>query len=526
MFACAMYPADHAFLSNIKEEARQQFVRLHSHPSIVIWGGNNENEAAFQWFKETKKDVALYRKEYEDLFLGVLYKEVVHAIDSDIIYADSSPSNGYDIDDGRNNDRFIPRKAWFWKKMYKIMTYLCHRLFFNGYKMYQYNGHNHHNVQLAMGRRKRWGDVTDANRGDIHYYNYSANLLKDVYPKAKFISEFGYLSFPSFFSYLSQTDTQLDWSLDSKMTAFRTRHANGIDQLIEQLKMHFPVLNKKNNSRLHFGAFLYLTQLQQALIYHTAASHWRSSKTDPSAMTYGLLYWQLNDIWAGPSWSSVNYDGSWKLLHYFALQFYNPVAAFLFLRPLDGILALHIKVVNDRPVDVKGTLIVQRIPYNAQSEKDVVQLVERRNILVSALSVDVVWQGEQPDFDKDSFFIHYFFCHGYDCTETVAVVSDEIKYARLAPSPLVVVDQVALQQQNHHSTVVVFDITLSVREGIALYVVLESPFLGVFSENAFVVFPWKKKKVYFELDGESTTTIEKFSRTLRVTWLQQQYNTL
>ena len=38
----------------------------------------------------------------------------------------------------------------------------------------------------------------------------------------------------------------------------------------------------------------------------------------------GALYWQLNDIWQGASWSSLEYGGQWKLSHYFALSFFRP----------------------------------------------------------------------------------------------------------------------------------------------------------------------------------------------------------
>lgn len=46
MFTCSMYPSDNQFLSSVSEEISQQIRRLQRHPSIVIWAGNNENEAA------------------------------------------------------------------------------------------------------------------------------------------------------------------------------------------------------------------------------------------------------------------------------------------------------------------------------------------------------------------------------------------------------------------------------------------------------------------------------------------------
>lgn len=53
---------------------------------------------------------------------------------------------------------------------------------------------------------------------------------------------------------------------------------------------------------------------------------WRS-RTDSTGqgLTMCALYWQLNDIWPGISWSTIDYEKKWKLAHYYAREFFKPV---------------------------------------------------------------------------------------------------------------------------------------------------------------------------------------------------------
>ena len=50
MFACAAYPEDESFISEVKQEIEETVLRLRSHPSIILWNGNNENE--WIWYRE------------------------------------------------------------------------------------------------------------------------------------------------------------------------------------------------------------------------------------------------------------------------------------------------------------------------------------------------------------------------------------------------------------------------------------------------------------------------------------------
>jgi beta-mannosidase len=49
--------------------------------------------------------------------------------------------------------------------------------------------------------------------------------------------------------------------------------------------------------------------------------HWRRNRHRVS----GTLYWQLNDCWPAASWSSLDYFGRWKALHYASRRFYAPL---------------------------------------------------------------------------------------------------------------------------------------------------------------------------------------------------------
>lgn len=90
MFACAMYPRDRTFLQDVREEVAYQVKRLMHHASIVLWSGNNENEAALGWFDITRENRDLYvvsfklfivltedQVDYSELYFNIVHDTLI-----------------------------------------------------------------------------------------------------------------------------------------------------------------------------------------------------------------------------------------------------------------------------------------------------------------------------------------------------------------------------------------------------------------------------------------------------------------
>ncbi|MBC8162602.1 MAG: glycoside hydrolase family 2 protein [Roseiflexaceae bacterium] len=69
-----------------------------------------------------------------------------------------------------------------------------------------------------------------------------------------------------------------------------------------------------------YAALAYVSQLNQAYCMRVGIEHFRRSMP----RTMGALYWQLNDCWPVFSWSSLEFGGRWKALHYEARRFFAP----------------------------------------------------------------------------------------------------------------------------------------------------------------------------------------------------------
>ncbi|WP_404405333.1 glycosyl hydrolase 2 galactose-binding domain-containing protein [Pelagibacterium halotolerans] len=153
-------------------------------------------------------------------------------------------------------------------------------------------------------------------RGDIHFWDvwHSAKPFEHYRTvKPRFASEFGFQSFTSMNVIESFTEPG-DRNPSSPVMETHQRNEGGNARILETMCRYFRFPKG-------FEEMVFLSQVQQGLAIKTAIEFWRSTK--PRCM--GTLYWQLGDNWPVASWSSLDYGGQWKLLHYLARRFYLPV---------------------------------------------------------------------------------------------------------------------------------------------------------------------------------------------------------
>jgi beta-mannosidase len=288
MLACSLYPTNKEFLSEVQKEVEYQAIRLlgGSHPSIVVIGGNNENEVALNWFSSSLNNRDLYVSDYSQLYGKTIYPTLEAILgkgflSSQLSWVDSSPSNG-----------LISTEPY----------------------------------------AKIWGAASTEVAGDVHFYDYACDCENYIsFPEAKFISEFGFQTMPSFLTYEPVTIEE-DWNPNSDLMLYRQRHENGNNQITQQIEKHynlpFQCDNEIKGQQRYYDMFLYLVGIQQSRCYETAINRWRQLHgvdDQNNRYTMGILYWQLNDIWQGPSWSSMEYGGQWKPLQSTVKRSYSSV---------------------------------------------------------------------------------------------------------------------------------------------------------------------------------------------------------
>ena len=265
IFACAMYPGDQEYFENVRHEVIDNIVRIRNHACVAMYCGNNENEVAWAqwgWKEKYSKDVQrIFEQNAQKLFYELI-PSALHEADSTRYYHPTSPAAGF----------------------------------------------NH--IAASEGDIHYWG----VWHGKEPFETYASNL-------ARFVSEYGFQSYPEL-STIAQYAKPEDRTLHSEVMLSHQRcmaderRDNEYGNRLIQWYMDKWYRTPKN-----FESYVYVSQVLQAEGVQVAMEAHRRAK--PFCM--GSLFWQIDDCWPVASWSSIDYYGRWKALHYFAKHSYAPI---------------------------------------------------------------------------------------------------------------------------------------------------------------------------------------------------------
>ncbi len=313
MFACAMYPSDNEFLANVSAEVNEQIVRLRNNPSLAIWCGNNEIDEGWKnwgWQKQFNYSTADSTK------IAQQYKTLFEIVIKNAVHH---------LDNSRS----------YWPSSPSI----------------------------------GWGRKESLTQGDAHYWGvwWGMEPFKIYQNKVgRFMSEYGFQGMPSVQAFKNMGALQLKDGqnvLDSTVLKTHQKHPTGYKTIQTYMERDYLVPKTFEN-------YVYVSQLLQAEGIKTAIEAHRR------AMPYcmGSLYWQLNDCWPVTSWSSVDYNGDWKALHYQVKQSFSDVLISLHEKG-DSVL---VYIVSDKLTSIKGSLQVNLIDFQGK-----VYFAENEEIVIS-----------------------------------------------------------------------------------------------------------------------------------------------
>ena len=163
--------------------------------------------------------------------------------------------------------------------------------------------------------------------GDVHFWEvWHGGKPFEVYRNIHgFVSEFGFQAFPEPKTVATFTEPGDRKSVYDRIMMWRMRSNRmymdvkedgkiGTDKIMKLVKQYF-------RDPKDFESTLWLSQITQGYGIKYGAEGWRREM--PKSM--GCVYWQYNDTWPCTSWSSMDYFGRWKALHYMAKRFYAPL---------------------------------------------------------------------------------------------------------------------------------------------------------------------------------------------------------
>lgn len=411
-FSCNLYPSTPDFLENVAAEVDFQVRRLITHPSIVLWCGDNELVGALTWFKESIENRDRYLVSYDRLNRTI--EQALQKAAPDALWWPSSPASGY-------------------------MDY---------------------------------GDAWHADgSGDMHYWSvWHENKPFEDYRKVRprFCSEFGFQSYTSL-PVIRTYAEEKDFNIASPVIELHQKNVGGNERIAATMFRYFRFPQG-------FANFVYLSQIQQALAIKTAVDYWRSLK--PHCM--GTLYWQLNDTWPVASWSSLDYGGGWKVLHYVARRFFQPVTVAAI--PSEDGSEIRLSLVNDTIDDVIVSLSLSLLSLNGERRK-----LKRLDAVCTPDAAVVASAIPVSEIPADCL-LAWSFTASNGMGGEGHYVHGTYKSLDLQPAGLGLDVQPAPTGG--------YDLTVQ-SAGLALYVMIESETPGRFSDNAFDLAAGETRRITF-----------------------------
>ena len=313
------------------------------------------------------------------------------------------------------------------------------------------------------------GDYSDNwhndKNGDMHFWSVwhegkDFSFYHTVKPR--FCSEFGYQSFPSPYT-VSTFCPSDEYDIFSPTMLHHQKNERGNQIITDEFKRIF----KEPKS---FSDSLYLSQVQQALAIETAVSYWRSLM--PYCM--GTLIWQLNDVWPVSSWSSIEYSGRWKPLHYAIKHFYSPLCPLLYEKDGKG----YVSVINDTTKDSRVNIEVLLVNTKGKvlEKRDYKEEVKGKSVAIIETVEDI----------KEGAFLFVSLKSG-SIKEERALLFGRASSYKIEKSGI----KIKSIKEKKDSLV----ISLEAKKP-AFFVLVDTPhFKTHFSDNYFTLLPTKEKEI-------------------------------
>lgn len=330
--------------------------------------------------------------------------------------------------------------------------------------------------EANWGRPESW-KIADSHNWGTWYGQKPFESLDTEIPR--FMSEYGFQAFPEMKT-IRMFASPEDYELESPVMNAHQKASIGNFLIKKTMALYYKVPEK-------FEDLIYAGLILQGQgMRHGIEAHRRHR---PYCM--GSLPWQLNDSWPVVSWSSIDYYGNWKAMHYQIRRAFAPVL-------VDAIKEgnnLSYYIMSDRLTDEELTLNLELMDFNGK-----VYRKQKVDGLLPANTSKLFYQEpvEQALAGRDSATT---FMHMVVKSKKGEVLSDEIYYFAhpkdqlLPKTPL----QWQIKQKKGYCEVTVK------ADKLARDIFIEVPVQGVrFSDNFFDLLPGQKKKVIITSpDGKS-----------------------